>query len=167
MATPDKEIKIFKLNRIKFDELYKDATAYIKATYKAVGQKFNTASPFGQLLQVILHLGRMIFYYIEDSITGLNIRTAYRPDQVKGLAALAGHDTSRPIAARGAIKIAYYDTGDAALNGNICYIANKTKVVNKLNGYTYTILMGADNGKITMQSGNYLEANLIQGEIKL
>ena len=167
MATPDKEIKIFKLNRIKFDELYKDATAYIKATYKAVGQKFNTASPFGQLLQVILHLGRMIFYYIEDSITGLNIRTAYRPDQVKGLAALAGHDTSRPIAARGAIKISYYDTGDTALNGNICYIANKTTVVNKLNGYTYTILMGADNGKITMQSGNYLEANLIQGEIKL
>jgi len=82
----DKEIKIFKLNRIKFSELYYDALAYIKSTYKAAGQEFNTASPFGQLLQVILHLGRMIFYYIEDSITGLNIRTAYRPDQVKGLA---------------------------------------------------------------------------------
>jgi len=34
----DKEIKIFKLNRIKFAELYEDALAYIKATYKAVGQ---------------------------------------------------------------------------------------------------------------------------------
>ena len=42
----DKEIKIFKLNRIKFAELYEDALAYIKATYKAVGQSFNTASPF-------------------------------------------------------------------------------------------------------------------------
>ena len=31
----DKEIKIFKLNRIKFAELYEDALAYIKATYKA------------------------------------------------------------------------------------------------------------------------------------
>jgi len=82
----DREIKIFSLNRIKYFELYQDALKYVKASYKAVGQKFSTASPFGQLLQVVLHLGRMIFYYIEDSISGLNIRTAYRPDQVRGLA---------------------------------------------------------------------------------
>lgn len=163
----DKEIKIFKLNRIKFAELYEDALTYIKATYKAVGQQFNNASPFGQLLQVILHLGRMIFYYIEDSITGLNIRTAYRPDQVKGLAQLAGHDTARPIAARGACQIYYVDTGNYQLNGLVCYIPNKSTVVNKRNGLTYTIFFGADNGKITMNSGNMLEANLIQGEIKL
>lgn len=163
----DKEIKIFKLNRIKFSELYEDALAYIKATYKAVGQSFNTASPFGQLLQVVLHLGRMIFYYIEDSITGLNIRTAYRPDQVKGLAQLAGHDTARPIAARGACQIRYYDNGKYQLNGQVCYIPNKSTVVNKRNGLTYTVFFGADNGKITMNSGNVLEANLIQGEIKL
>ena len=163
----DKEIKIFKLNRIKFAELYEDALAYIKATYKAVGQSFNTASPFGQLLQVVLHLGRMIFYYIEDSITGLNIRTAYRPDQVKGLAQLAGHDTARPIAARGACQIRYYDNGKYQLNGQVCYIPNKSTVVNKRNGLTYTVFFGADNGKITMNSGNVLEANLIQGEIKL
>ena len=107
----DKEIKIFKLNRIKFAELYQDALNYIRASYKVVGQQFNTASPFGQLLQVVLHLGRMIFYYIEDSITGLNIRTAYRPDQVKGLAMLAGHDTARAIAARGACQIFFIDKG--------------------------------------------------------
>ena len=161
------EIKIFKLNRIKFRELYDDALAYIKATYKATGQEFNTASPFGQLLQVTLHLGRMIFYYIEDSITGLNIRTAYRPDQVKGLAQLAGHDTSRPISARGACQIYYVDSGNYQLNGLTCYIPNKTKVISKRNGLTYTILFGANNGKITMNAGNSLDANLIQGEIKL
>lgn len=163
----DREIKIFKLHRIKFNELYEDALSYIKATYAAVNQTFNVASPFGQLLQVLLHLGRMIFYYIEDSITGLNIRTAYRPDQVKGLAMLAGHDTARPISARGACQIYYVDNGNYELNGLVCYIPNKTKVISKVNGLTYTILFGANNGKITMNSGNRLEANLIQGEIKL
>lgn len=167
MSKDNNELKIFKLNRIKFNELYEDALTYIKASYKSVGQHFNVASPFGQLLQVILHLGRMIFYYIEDSITGLNIRTAYRPDQVKGLAQLAGHDTSRPISARGACQIYYQDTGDYQLNGQVAYIPNKAKVVSKINGLTYTILFGAANGKITLKSGNYLEANLIQGEIKL
>lgn len=168
MATTNKDkIKIFSLNRLKFSELYEDALKYIKATYKAVGQSFNTASPFGQLLQVTLHLGRMIFYYIEDSITGLNIRTAYRPDQVKGLAMLAGHDSSRPISARGACRIYYVDKGNSDLTGNICYIPNKTQIVSKLNGVTYTVFFGAANAKITMNTGNYVEANLIQGIIKL
>lgn len=167
MADKENEIKIFKLNRIKFRELYDDALAYIKATYKAVGQHFNTASPFGQLLQVMLHLGRMIFYYIEDSITGLNIKTAYRPDQIQGLAMLAGHDSARAISGRGACQIYYIDKGDYRLNGQVCYIPNKTKVISKINGLTYTLLFGADNGKITMNSNNYLEANLIQGEIRI
>lgn len=76
----DSNLKIFSLNRIKFNELWADALKYIKRTYQATSQAFTPASPFGQLLQVILHMGRMILYYIEDSITGLNIRTAYRPD---------------------------------------------------------------------------------------
>ncbi|WQJ53731.1 MAG: baseplate wedge subunit [Wendovervirus sonii] len=167
MAKKDnREIKIFSLNRIKYFELYQDALKYIKASYKAVGQKFNTASPFGQLLQVVLHLGRMIFYYIEDSISGLNISSAYRPDQVRGLAQLAGHDSGRSISGRAACHIYYVETGNTLYNGNICYIPNKTQVISKVNGLTYTILFGADNGKITMQSGNYLKANLIQGIIK-
>ena len=33
----DNEIKIFKLNRIKFNELYQDAIKYIRATYQAAG----------------------------------------------------------------------------------------------------------------------------------
>lgn len=163
----DGKLKIFKLNRIKFNELYADALAYIQASYKAVGQAFNTASPFGQLLQVVLNLGRMIFYYIEDSITGLNIRTAYRADQIKGLARLTGHDAARTIAARGAVKITYIDNGDGLNAGKVCYIPNKIKVVNRLNNYTYTLLLGADNAKISMQSGNYIEASVIQGEIKM
>lgn len=167
MSTNDHEIKIFKLNRIKFQELYKDAVDYIKASYKAVGQKFNTASPFGQILQVVLHLGRMIFYYIEDSITGLNIKTAYRPDQIKGLARLAGHDAARTIAARGAVRITYYDNGDPNNTGAVCYIPNKTKVATKLNGYVYTLFFGADNGRISMHPGNYIDATVIQGEIKM
>jgi hypothetical protein len=92
----------------------------------------------------MLHLGRMIFYYIEDAITGLNIKTAYRPDQIRGLARLSGHNAGRAIAARGSVKIVYYDTGNLDLNGQICFIPNKIKLLCTLNGATYTILFGAD-----------------------
>ena len=78
--------KIFKLNRIKYEELMQDAIDYVKKTYQASTQNFTLASPFAQLLSVILHLGRMILYYIEDSITSMNIMTATRPDNIRGLA---------------------------------------------------------------------------------
>jgi hypothetical protein len=86
----------------------------------------------------------MVFYYIEDSITGLNIKTAYRPDQIRGLARLTGHNPGRAIAARGAVRIMYQDTGNLDLNGNVCFIPNKTKLLCAINGATYTILFGAD-----------------------
>lgn len=162
----DSNLKIFSLNRIKYQELWDDAVSYVKKTYKAVSKAFTPASPFGQILQVVLHLGRMILYYIEDSITGLNIRTAYRPDQIRGLAQLAGHQPGRPISARGAIDITYYDQGDG-LSGSICYIPNKTEIVSKINGCTYTILFGADNAKMTMRPGNHVKASIIQGKVKV
>lgn len=160
------DLKIFKLNRLKYEELWNDAIAWVKKTYNVSEQQFTMASPFAQLLSVILHLGRMIFYYIEDSITGLNIKTAYRPDQIRGLARLAGHNAGRAIAARGAVKIVYYDTGNQDLNGNVCFIPNRTKLLCAINGATYTVLFGADTAQITMTAGNYITATIIQGTVK-
>lgn len=160
------DLKIFKLNRLRYEELWNDALNWIKQTYNAANEQFTMASPFAQLLSVILHLGRMIFYYIEDAITGLNIKTAYRPDQIRGLARLTGHNPGRAIAARGSIKIVYYDRGDQELNGTVCFIPNKTKLLCTINGATYTILFGADSAQITMVAGNFIQATIIQGKMK-
>lgn len=160
------DLKIFKLNRLRYEELWNDALNWVKETYNAANEQFTMSSPFAQLLSVILHLGRMIFYYIEDAITGLNISTAYRPDQIRGLARLAGHNAGRAIAARGSIKIVYYDTGNQELNGQVCFIPNKTKLLCVLNGATYTILFGADSAQITMTAGNFIQATVIQGKMK-
>ena len=160
------DLKIFKLNRLKYEQLWADAVNWVKRTYNATGEQFTMASPFAQILSVVLHLGRMIFYYIEDSITGLNIKTAYRPDQIRGLARLAGHNAGRAIAARGAIRITYYDTGNQDLNGKVCFIPNKTKMISVYTGATYTILFGADTAQITMTAGNFVTATILQGVIK-
>ena len=45
---------------------------------------------------------------------------------------------------RGAVKIVYYDTGNQDLNGNVCFIPNRTKLLCAINGATYTVLFGAD-----------------------
>ena len=160
------DLKIFKLNRIRFEQLWADATEWVKRNYNATGETFTMSSAFAQLLSVMLHLGRMIFYYIEDSITGLNIKTAYRPDQIRGIARLSGHNPGRAIAARGSVKIVYYDTGNLELNGQVCFIPNKTKLLCQLNGATYTVLFGADSAQITLIPGNFIQATIIQGVMK-
>lgn len=160
------DLKIFKLNRLRYEELWADAINWVKKTYNATDEQFTMASPFAQLLSVILHLGRMIFYYIEDSITGLNIKTAYRPDQIRGLAQLTGHNSARPISSRAAIRISYKNTGDMNYTGKVCFIPNKTKIQSTLNGCSYIILFNADTAKITMNAGNYVDANIIQGNLK-
>ena len=158
--------KIFSLNRLKFEELYNDALAFVRRAYNSARQTFNSASPFSQLLSVILHLGRMIFYYIEDSITGLNIKTAYREDQIKGLATLTGHIPGRAISARGVVKLSYYNTGISEYSGQVCFIPNKTAITNKLNGRNYILLFSADVAKMTLTSSNYIEASVIEGSVK-
>lgn len=39
-------LKIFKLNRIRYQELIEDAINYVKQTYRASNQSFTMASPF-------------------------------------------------------------------------------------------------------------------------
>lgn len=165
MATKNSQSNIFKYNRLKFNELYNDALNFIKQTYQNLGQQFTMASPFGQLLQVILHLGRMILFYIEFSITEMNIRTASLPGSVKGLATLTGHNPSRAIAARGSLRLNVSNNGNSYL-GQTVLIPNYTTIVNSLNGMTYTIVLPAENIKMTLNANNYIDVNIVQGSIQ-
>lgn len=158
--------KIFKLNRIKYEELMQDAIDYVKKTYQASTQNFTLASPFAQLLSVILHLGRMILYYIEDSITSMNIMTATRPDNIRGLAMLTGHKAQRAMSARAAARIVYQTTGNMEMDGKVAYLPNKLIVQSKISGMSYIVLFGADTAKMTMQAGNFIDCTMLQGVLK-
>ena len=157
--------KIFSLNRIKYKELWDDALNYIKQTYKDNSAVFTNSSPFSQLLSVILHLGRLILFYIEDSISGQNLSTAYRPDQIRGLAQLTGHDAGRSIGARGSVRLTYNNTSD--YEGQIIYIPNKLSISNKINGYNYILCFSSEAGKLTLSNSNFIDCNIVQGSIKM
>ena len=159
-----KEFNMFSKSRLKFSELYSDALSYLKKIYGEVGDYFSNASPTGQLLRVILHLGRMIIYYIEDSVTELNINTAIRARSVRGLATLTGHNPSRGMAARGVIKFVY---NNSDLDGNTVIIPNYTRIINLGNGLKYSIIIPNDNMKIVLTTNNVFEnISIIQGELR-
>lgn len=159
------DLKIFSTNRIGFSELYSDATDYIKRIYNSAGQEFTIASPFGQILTVVLDLGRMILYYIEAMITELNIETAYQLRSVKGLATLTGHMPSLGIAARGSVYLTY--NKDSEYDGQTIYIKNYTRIYNSITGLNYITILPSQTMQIT--AGAYdskIELPIIQGDVK-
>lgn len=161
----NKNYNMFDKSRLRFNELYEDAINHLKTIYNIVGDYFTNASPTGQLLRVILHLGRMILYYIEDSITELNINTASRERSIKGLATLTGHNPSRGMAARGSIKLIYNNNSDYL--GENVIIPNYTQITNQSNGLKYIMLLPSEHLKVVLQNGNILNSiSIMQGEIK-
>ena len=108
----------------------------------------------------------MILYYIEDSVTSLNIMTASRPDNIRGLAMLTGHKSQRVMSAKAAARIKYTDNGNQEINGKVVYIPNKLALQNTLSGMSYIVLFGAETAKMTMTAGNYVDCTLLQGVLK-
>lgn len=97
--------KLFTSLRINISDILSESLQYLQDKFKQSKSVFTAASPYGQLLIVFENLSQLIFYYIEDSITELNLNEASRPSSIYSLAALAGHNPSRAIGATAQVRI--------------------------------------------------------------
>lgn len=158
-------LEIFKLTRLGYYQLYQDARNFLQSKYEQADQVFTTASPYGQLLEVVLDLGRLIFYYIEDSIQELNIYTAQRPNSIRGLARIAGHNPTRPVAASGTLRLTY-NGGKIDMYGNTAVIPNFTTMVCQTNGLTYTVILDQEAVSIDLSGKNSIDIPVVQGAIE-
>ena len=159
------DFKIFNTNRIGLSQLYDDAMTYVKGVYRANDQEFSMASPFAQIINVLVNLGRMILFYIETSITELNIETAYQSRSIRGLSELTGHNPSRGIAARGTLYMTYNMESD--YGGETIFIKNYSKIKNSSNGLTYLAIFPTNVLQVTVGAhDSKIEVPIIQGEIK-
>ena len=146
--------KIFSANRIGLSQLYEDAMSYIKKVYDANGQEFSVASPFAQIVNVIVNLGRMILFYIETSINELNIETAYQSRSIKGLSELTGHVPSRGVSARGSLYMTY--NMESGYQGETIYIKNYTKISHLMMAYLNFPELNLQQHLILLQLSYYL-----------
>ena len=162
---PGKDFKIFKSNRIRLEQLRSDVLDYIKRIYNTEGEEFTMSSPFGQIVNVVINLGRMILFYIENTITELNIRTAFHERSIKGLATLTGHVPSSGIAARGALRMTYKLNSD--YSGTTLTIKNYTRVLNTSNGLSYIVVLPNSSMNLTVGAHDSdIVLPIIQGTLK-
>ena len=158
-------LEIFKLTRITFDQLYADAKAFLQSKYQQADQVFSPASAYGQLLQIMLDVARLVFYYIEDSINELNIYTAQRPNSIRGIARVAGHNPTRSIAASGTLVLSY-NGAKIDMYGNTAVIPNFTTLSCLTNGLTYTAVLDQEAVTLDLSGKNNIEISVMQGVIE-
>lgn len=108
MASPyseNKSLRLFTSLKIRISDILGETITYLQQTFKQGRTMFTAASPYGQLLIVFENLSQLIFYYLEDAITELNIYEASRPSSIYSLASLSGHNPSRAVGATAQIRI--------------------------------------------------------------
>lgn len=154
--------QFFKLNRITFQRLYEDARTWFQTVYNLTADQFTPASPWGQLLETLINLSQMIFYYIEDSITELNINTASRRQSIIGIAAMNGHSATRSIAATGDIFLEYSGESVDMVGQNII-IPNYTKLFCFNNGQSYILHLNQDEIRMNVTTSDKLKVKILQG----
>ena len=159
-------LQIFKYNRVKFDQLYSDVRNFMTTKFLQVGEVFSPASAYGQLLYVILDLARLMFYYIEDSITELNILTAGRDQSILSLARIAGHNPTRAISASGTITIGY-NGSTVDMYGNTVIIPNYTKLTDTTTGLPYVITTNTEEVRVNLSGKQAVEVKLTQGSFEV
>ena len=165
MASNTTPLSIFTQNRAAIELLVQDTVNYMVDQFGQSRTSFTVASAYGQILFVLENLTQFILFYIEDSITELNINTATRTSSVQGLAVLAGHNPTRAIAATGQVSLIASAAG-STVPGSQVIISNHAQMKCLNNGLTYILDLQGDEIRIpTDGSTNTTGYNITQGTV--
>lgn len=159
-------MNIFKKNNILINGLLNDTFVFLQDTYNQTAALFTVASAWGQILFVLQNLSQMILYFIEDSITELNIEQATRDSSVRSLARIAGYDPGRASTAQGEVTISW-NRRESDVGGGAVIINNKNQIRCDQNGKIYSLIFGSTKVTIPLTSGSTpLRVKIAQGDFQ-
>ena len=158
-------MNIFRKNNILIDGLLGDTFAFLQSTYNQTANVFTVASAWGQILFVLQNISQLILYFIEDSITELNIQQATRDYSIRSLARIAGYDPGRASAAQGEVAISW-NTREGDVSGGAVIIKNNSQIRCLQNGKIYSLRFGSSEVTIPLIRGNSIATKIVQGNFE-
>jgi hypothetical protein len=153
---------IFQKNNILIRGLLNDTYNFLQRTYNQTRNVFTVASAWGQILFVLENISQLILYFIEDSITELNIYQASRDYSIKSLARIAGYDPARGMAAQGEVAITW-NLRESDVAGGAVILSGRPKIQCEQNGLIYTLLLNGPSVKVPLNRGATFNFKIVQG----
>lgn len=150
--------------KVQAQEIFDQFIEYMTSVYKQSGKVFSISSAYGMLMHAFSQISNMILYYLEDSITELNMNTASRASSIQGLAVLSGHEVTRPISSTGEISISL--VSNPTITGNQILIPRYSRIKCLNNNVIYLLDLVEEDIRISLGATNSLKCKVIQGEIQ-
>jgi len=165
LSNQNTNLRLFTSLRVRLRDILGETIQFLQDKFKQSRSVFTSASPFGQLLIVFENLSQLIFYYIEDSITELNVNEASRVSSIYSLATLSGHNPSRAIGATAQIRIIRKPNIDPPATKVV--LNNLFRVRCQNNGLIYAIELTQDEVRLALTGTEPpLLFNIRQGQIE-
>lgn len=152
-------------NRAKISDLLSQTFELIQARYGMSNQLFTVASVWGQIIFVLDNISQFILFFIEDSITELNINTATRESSVYGLATLAGHNPTRSISAKGEVEIKWNGKNFEDIGGSAVLIPKNSQLKCLNNGKVYLLKFPQEYTRLNLEPLVKLTCSIMEGNI--
>jgi len=151
LSSQNSNYKLFTSLRINIRDILSESLQFLQERFKQSKSIFTAASPYGQLLIVFENISQLIFYYIEDAITELNLNEASRASSIYSLAAIAGHNPSRAIGATAQIRVIRKPNLNAdELPASKAIINNLFRLKCVQNGLTYVVELPQDEVRLSL-----------------
>ena len=136
-------MRLFNIMATAFDNFDRSIQTFLSKTFNNLGLNYSHSQIFGVIFDGMKGIMQNIMFYIEDAFTEQNIYTATRKKSIYSLAKISGYEPYYGSAASGVVL------GSLIINNGVTasklVISNNTKLLNTVNGLTYTIDMGTDN----------------------
>jgi len=155
---------------ITFTNIKTQIERFLQEEHNKASILFSSASPYGQILNVIQNLHQLSFLYLKNSINQFDLSdpNSNNITVIRNAAILAGHLPGRSISATGNLKLTVKPGIDLEkeLKGGRVTISNRILLKNKTNGLDYSLYLGQEKITYIVNSSTRIFLPIIQGRYK-
>jgi len=140
--------RYFKFIEIEYDRLTEQINKWLRYEYKKADIVFNSASPYGQILNVLKELFSQQMIYLKNTLKVLDISTSNNKKVIQQTALISGYVPGRAISATGTLKFKLKPGIDFQKEiGGIIKIPNKLLLKNINNSLNYVAKLNQDENQ--------------------
>jgi hypothetical protein len=166
MARSTKLNRVFNRIELNYTNLTNQVINWLSSAYNKSSILFNSASPYGQILEVVKEVFLQNILYLKNVVRQLDIDQTVTPKMIKMISRISGHNPSRAMSAKGTLKFKLKQgiNIDQLVSGGQVIIYDNTLVKNKTNSLYYSIKIGTDKNYYPLTPGCQFFVNIIQGK---
>lgn len=166
MARSTKLNRAFTRIELNYSNITNQIINWISSVYDKSGILFNSASPYGQILEVVKEMFLQNILYLKNFVKQLDIDQANSKRMISNIARISGHNPSRAISAKGTLKFKLKQGVNISQNiaGSKIIIYDNTVIKNKTNSLYYSLKIGTTKNYYPLLPGCQFFVNIIQGK---